>query len=91
MIIQGEAGDVFDSVILCLFTTFDSTDKEVRVVVRPSSTNGLRKSSYVMTDKIITVERNELLGFVGRLEDTQMHEISRQLARLLVITKEDVE
>ena len=91
VIIQGETGDRFDSVILCLFTTYDSTDIENRVAVNSTTENGLRKPSFVMTDKIITIAKSELGDLIGVLTDEQMHEISRQLAMLLVITKEDID
>ena len=91
VIIQGETGDTFDSVILCLFTTHDSTDIENRVAVYPTTKNGLRKPSFVMTDKIITIAKSELGDLVGALTSEQMHAISRQLAKLLVITKEDID
>ena len=91
LIIQGETGDRFDSVILCLFTTYDSKDIENRVAVNPTTENGLRKPSFVMTDKIITIAKSELGDLIGVLTDEQMHAINRQLAKLLVIIKEDID
>jgi len=91
VIIQGELGDAFDSVVLCLFTSYESLDSNTRVGIDPLPTNGLKKHSYIMTDKIITVARTELGSHIGFLADEQMHEVSKQLARLLVITKEDIE
>ena len=41
------------SVILCLFTSYESGDISTRVRIEPSSENGLQKVSYVMTDKIV--------------------------------------
>ena len=90
-IIQGELGDAFDSVVLCLFTTFDSSKIETRVSIEPTPTNGLKKLSYVMTDKIVTVARSELGTCMGFLTNAQMHEIAKQIAKLLVITREDIE
>ena len=52
IVIQNDAYDNFDSVILCLFTTYDSSEIEVRVPVIPTPENGLHDLSYVMTDKI---------------------------------------
>ena len=52
IVIQNDAYDNFDSVILCLFTTYDSSEIEVRVPVTPTPENGLHDLSYVMTDKI---------------------------------------
>ena len=90
VVIQGNAGDVFDSLILCLLTSYDSSNIETRIRVAPIPMNGLKKQSYVMPDKIVTVARSELGEFVGFLSDEQMHEINRQIAKLLVITKDDL-
>ena len=86
VVIQGELGDVFDSVILCLFTSYDSSNLETRVGIAPSTINGLEEQSYVMTDKIITVARNELGKLIGTLTNEQMSLVTRQIARLLEIT-----
>lgn len=55
VIVQGQLGNRFDSVILCLFTTYDSCDISTRVRIEPEPSNGLRATSFVMTDKIVTV------------------------------------
>jgi len=91
VIIQGDLGDAFDSVILCLLTTFDFSSISTRVSIKPEPANGLKKQSFVMTEKIITVARAELGCRIGSLTDTQMHEINRQIAKLLAITQEDIE
>ena len=57
VIVQADNTNNFDSVILCLFTTFESDNIPTRVKIEPNSSNGLQKSSYVMTEKIITVDK----------------------------------
>ena len=42
IVIQNDAYDNFDSVILCLFTTYDSSEIEVRVPVIPTPELGER-------------------------------------------------
>ncbi|WP_423752290.1 type II toxin-antitoxin system PemK/MazF family toxin [Bifidobacterium longum] len=75
--------DRFDSVITCLLTSYDSSDIDTRVRLEPSPENGLNKVSYVMTDKIVTVDR-KLLGYqVGVVDDAAMANIGRQLMRVL--------
>ena len=61
IVIQDEAAGVFDSIILCLLTTFDSENIPTRVLIEPDEANGLYKASYAMTDKIVTVDK-ALLG-----------------------------
>lgn len=83
VVVQNDAIDSFDSVVLCLLTTFDSTDIPTRVPVEPNEDNGLQKSSYVMTEKVVTVDRALLGQCIGMLDEGTMAEISRQLAVVL--------
>ncbi len=83
VIIQDDAHNDFDSVILCLFTTYDSAKIKTRVLVDPSAENGLLKSSYVMTDKIVTVDKSILGDNIGRLSKKDMKSVSEQLRVIL--------
>lgn len=83
VVVQSDDIALFDSVILCLFTTYDAEVFPNRVKVEPDSSNNLSKVSYVMTDKLVTVDRS-LLGYrIGRLDDETMREVGAQLARVL--------
>ena len=83
VIIQSDKHESFDSVILCLFTTYDSSSIPTRVLIQASLQNGLYKDSYVMTDKIVTVDKS-LLGekFVSLTEE-DMEAVSVQLKAIL--------
>ena len=83
MIIQSDEHNSFDSVILCLFTTYESRDIETRVFVAASDENGLLKDSFVMTDKKVTVNKALLGERVGRLSDEDMVAVSDQLRTAL--------
>ena len=83
VIIQSDKHSSFDSVILCLFTSFESSDISTRVLVNPSERNGLQKTSYVMTDKIVTVDKKMLGENIGVLSDEEMKEIDTQLIVIL--------
>ncbi|WP_420835726.1 type II toxin-antitoxin system PemK/MazF family toxin [Actinomyces ruminis] len=54
-----------------------------QVPVNPSEGNGLAKPSYVMTEKIVTVDKQLLGKRVGILDEVDMAEISRQLVAVL--------
>jgi mRNA interferase MazF len=91
VIIQELTDHIFDSIVLCLMTTYDSELIKNRVKIEPTKGNGLKKTTFVMTEKIVTVNK-ELLGeYVGTLTEKQMHEISKQLAKILEIHKEDID
>ena len=69
--------------ILCLFTTYVSTDIDTRVYIKHSAKNGLLKDSYVMTDKIVTVDKAVLGEKIGDLTKNDMLKISDQLKIIL--------
>ncbi|MCR5388822.1 MAG: type II toxin-antitoxin system PemK/MazF family toxin [Lachnospiraceae bacterium] len=83
VIIQDDSRNSFDSVILCLFTTFESSNIETRVLVKASPENGLYKDSYVMTDKIVTVDKSILGESIGKLSESDMKAVSDQLKVVL--------
>ena len=83
VIVQSDKCDSFDSVILCLFTTYDSEDIETRVKIKASVENGLLKDSYVMTDKIVTVGKDMLGDRIGMLSKEDMKSVSGQLRIIL--------
>jgi mRNA interferase MazF len=56
-----------------------------RIAITPSKGNGLRKQSQVMADKMMTVPREKCGDVFGKLEDTEMLEITRALAVFLGI------
>ena len=85
IVIQNDEFDNFDSVILCLFTTFDSSQTKVRVPVAPTPENGLHDVSYVMTDKIVTVDKKMLGERIGIVSDSEMALISEHLRMILAL------
>ena len=87
IIAQSDNIQSFDSIILCLLTTFDSSQITTRVFIPSNSLNGLKKDSYVMTEKIVTVDKRELGEKVGILTNEELEKISTQLAVVLGIDK----
>jgi mRNA interferase MazF len=91
VIVQADIEDNFDSVILCLFTTFESENISTRVKIEPTAENGLDQISYVMTEKIITVEKTMLGKHIGNLTSNEMRLIAGKLAKILEIRRDDIE
>lgn len=83
VVIQSDEITQFQSVVLCLLTSFDSTNMPTRVQIEPSIENGLSKTSWVMTDKITTVPKEMLHKKIGSLRTEELHAINRQLAIVL--------
>ena len=59
----------------------------LRVTVQPSDGNGLKKSSQVMVDKAMTVNRVKIGKTIGRIDADVMVEIERCLVVFLGIAK----
>jgi mRNA interferase MazF len=57
----------------------------LRVTIQPSETNGLKKPSQVMVDKVMTVKRDKLGEAFGSASDAAMLEVGRCLAVFLGI------
>lgn len=49
VVIQSDEITQFQSVVLCLLTSFDSTNIPTRVRIDPSIENGLSKTSWIYT------------------------------------------
>lgn len=64
----------------------NSDEIETRVRVTPTPENGLAKTSWVMTEKIVTLSREDFIQRIGRMSDEKMAEITRKVARVLGIT-----
>jgi mRNA interferase MazF len=56
-----------------------------RITIIPSESNGLQKLSQVMVDKAMTIPREKCGEVFGKLEDTEMLQITRALAVFLGI------
>lgn len=83
VIIQSDKVVQFQSVILCLLTSYDSSDVPTRVRIEPTPENGLTKTSWVMTEKITTVPKSMLHQKIGSLSIDDLNSISTQLAVVL--------
>ena len=56
-----------------------------RILVEPNVTNGLRKTSQIMTDKVQTVQREKIEEVFGRMSEEDMLAVSRALAVFLSV------
>jgi len=55
----------------------------IRLDVQPTAENGLQKSSQIMIDKLMSVERGNLQAPFGRLNDEAMISVTRSMAVFL--------
>jgi mRNA interferase MazF len=85
LIIQADRFDETATMTI-LPVTSDLVDAPLlRPTIEPSETNGLRKRSQIMVDKIITTQRDKIGAVFGCLDDENMLSVTRTLAVFLSI------
>jgi mRNA interferase MazF len=87
LIIQSDAFPDTVTVTVLLLSGTEVDAPLLRVSIKPSVENGLRKASQVMVDKAMTVRREKLGPRFGRIDDTALLAIDRALALFLGIAR----
>ncbi len=83
IVIQSDSLSETDSVLVCLMTSTIRDAPIYRLVVEPSSENGLRHVSQVMADKIMAVRREKCGPVIGRLDDVRLLALNRMLSLIV--------
>jgi len=83
LIIQSDRYNLDESVVTCLVTTEDVIEKDYRVELKPSMTNGLKTTSYLMIDKIVAIPRARMHKRIGILEKPLLDEVYQRLIDFL--------
>jgi mRNA interferase MazF len=71
------------SVLLCPTTGEVSGLKMWRVLVQPTSENGLREMSEIMVDKLTAVPLDRIRQVIGRADDVTMRQVERAMLLML--------
>jgi mRNA interferase MazF len=85
VIVQSNALDETDSVLVCLCTSELRDAPIYRLTIEPSDTTGLRVPSQVIVDKIMAVRRDRCGPAIGRLDDEMTLQLNRMLALVIGI------
>lgn len=85
VVIQDDRFDATASITVCPLTSNPVDAPLTRIVVEPSSVNGLDQPSRIMVDKAITIPRTSIGTHVGRLADDDMVRLNRALVVVLGI------
>lgn len=83
VIVQDDRFDATASVTVCPFTANPVEAPLARIVVQPSTGNGLDYASRLMVDKITTMPRENLRDHRGRLADEDLVRLNRALVVFL--------
>jgi len=79
VVVQDDHFDATRSITICAFTTDPTEAPLFRIAIEPSEANGLRASSSLMVDKIITVPKEKLGARIGRLADEDVLRLNQAM------------
>ena len=80
LVIQSDYFDELTSATVLPVTSALVDAPLFRITVKPSATNGLRKTSQIMIDKTMTVRREKIGESFGHIDDETMLAVTRSLA-----------
>ena len=66
--------------VVCQLTSDLVNAADFRVTIEPTSQNGLRRTSQVMADKLVTIRRERVGQTIGRLGSQDMARLGIALA-----------
>jgi len=87
LVIQSDAFSTHSSVTILPITSSIVDAPLLRVTLEPQATNGLKRRSQVMVDKILTTKKEKLGHPFGKIDQNRLIEIERCLAIFLGIAK----
>lgn len=87
LVIQANQFDEHATVTVLLVSSTLVDAPLFRITVQPNELSGLRTTSQVMVDKIMTVKRDKLGPSFGRLDQDLLIEVERSMAVFLGIAK----
>lgn len=79
VIVQSDDFEGMDSVTICGFTSQTVEAPLLRIPIQPTRDNGLRETSSLMADKLMTIRRDGLGQRIGQLAPADMDRLSRAL------------
>jgi len=85
VIIQSDHFSATGSVVVLLVSGPPADIPLFRLTAEPTADNGLRKTSQIMIDKIMTVRRDKVGPVFGRMSEDDMLPVTRALAVFLGI------
>lgn len=79
VIVQDNQFDATDSIVMCPITSDKTSAPLFRVALDPDDGNGLRRASFVMTDKIGAIPTARIGRRIGRLSDADVARLNRSM------------
>lgn len=87
VIVQDNAFNATNSIVVCAFTTDVTRAEYLRVPIAPDGKNGLQEASSVMIDKVVSVPRDRLGQRIGELSAGDMSRVNLALLVFLGLAR----
>jgi mRNA interferase MazF len=85
LLVQNDAFEALPSATVLPITSDIRDLPPLRISIEPGLQSGLRRSSQIQIDKIMTVPRSKLGRRIGRLDETTMRNVDQALGRFLAV------
>jgi mRNA interferase MazF len=72
-----------DSVLVCFLTTQLKWQDEFDILVEPSNSNGLKRTSLIRLNKFATIDKDLVIGLLGTLEKVYIESVNQKLRAFL--------
>jgi mRNA interferase MazF len=84
LIVQSDLfNSTHSSVSICLITTEFVEAPLFRIALAPGTRSGLRKPSQIMTDKIVSIPRDQISSIIGHVDDATLDQVGAALRQWL--------
>jgi mRNA interferase MazF len=84
---SNELPDTTTTVLICPMSSDVDSTAQIRPVVEPSTSNGLRARSQIMTDKVLPLRRDRVRRMLGSLKANEIERLDRALLIVLGLAR----
>lgn len=74
------SGDL--DIVLAFITTKLFYEEEFSIVVESSDETGLKKQSLIRLDKLVTLDKELVIGRLGKIPDSKLSEVNQKMVQL---------
>lgn len=72
-----------DDVLVCFITSQISKGYQSTLLIKPNTSNGLKKMSLIKVSKIATINKSLIIGVLGQLSQNEIVDINQALIKFL--------
>lgn len=75
------------TILVCPITSEVTEKLPLRPIVQPNPSSGLRERSQIMTDKMLALRRDRVLGALGSIDNATRDQLDRALILILGLAR----